>query len=523
MHTLAPTAVTASADEYQPGPMGDPLPEIRQTVRALLLSSPAFVTLDPPHKRQLAESMVKVCRTAAALIREEIDSVEQAQAWVPVSAMEASATRSANSSRQSPRRPLATAQSAGSEFSGVAAERVAGTTRAILNAVSFPRFVSELINGVFKAIVDANIQQMHSYVELLNNVATSTEGFADANLGPDRARAWLVERYPGSFELVGDVPEEGEQEEGEPLTRDVSVRLRPGASMPSPEALKTDLGLREDETVPGGDPERTLVPLARRALATQRQQMLATLVMLGMQRIVIESGRINASMRFHIDTHSAAQEDKGNTFDFRNQLNAAGSYGFGPWGASASMSNTIGYVSTQKTQTTEEMNTDLDLNSSVELIFKTDYLPLDRMAGTDKVDRIRVNTLNPEAEAKATGDARAAREKRIADSDTARRAGLDKAIAPPSAPPSMPSVSDTVAAAERAREDAAARENRGSVGAGASSGVKGSNAGGVASSDRKSPGGGGASAGSDRSGSGGSGLNRPATSISSTRPDPHTP
>ena len=47
--------------------------------------------------------------------------------------------------------PLARAQSAGSEFSGVAASRVAGTTRDILNAVSFPRFVTELINGVFKA------------------------------------------------------------------------------------------------------------------------------------------------------------------------------------------------------------------------------------------------------------------------------------------------------------------------------------------------------------------------------------
>jgi hypothetical protein len=50
-------------------------------------------------------------------------------------------------------------------------------------------------------------------------------------------------------------------------------------------------------------------------------------------------------------------------------------------GMDAKMQNTIGYVSTQKQQSTEEMNTDLDLNSSVELIFKTDYLPLDRMAG----------------------------------------------------------------------------------------------------------------------------------------------
>ena len=48
-------------------------------------------------------------------------------------------------------------------------------------------------------------------------------------------------------------------------------------------------------------------------------------------------------------------------------MNASGSFGVGLWGVSASMLNTIGYVSTQRTQTTEEMNTDLDLNSSVEV------------------------------------------------------------------------------------------------------------------------------------------------------------
>jgi hypothetical protein len=214
--------------------------------------------------------------------------------------------------------------------------------------------------------------------------------------------------------------------------------MRPGASLPSAEALRVDLGLREDESVPSGDPDRALVPFARRMLARQRQQMLATMVMLGMQRIVIESGRIHASMRFHIDTRSAAQEDRGSRFDFQNQITASGSIGAAGWGASASMSNTIGYVSTQRTQTTEEMNTDLDLNSSVELVFKTDYLPLERLAGGQQADRIRVNTLNPDAEAKAAADARTAREGRITAADTARRTSLDSALAPRPITPAPP-------------------------------------------------------------------------------------
>jgi hypothetical protein len=148
-------------------------------------------------------------------------------------------------------------------------------------------------------------------------------------------------------------------------------------------------------------------------------------------------------MRFHIDTRSAAADDRGSSFDVRNETEASGSFGYGPWGASAKVKNTIGYVSTQRTQTTEEMNTDLDLNSSVELVFKTDYLPLDRLAGQGQADRIRVQTLNPEAELKVAADERKARLAAQGKSEEARQSDLsdrlarraEPAPAPPPAPP----------------------------------------------------------------------------------------
>jgi len=283
---------SASAPGNASGP--EPLAIVRPAVRSLLLASPAFMELEPTQRRALAEAMVKVCHRAAILVHEEIESDAEAHRTAQLPA-----------DRASPSPPrLARAQSAGSEFSGVAASRVAGTTREILNAVSFPRFVTELINGVFKAMVDSNRQQMQSYVELLNNVAASTEGYADSNLGADRARQWLAERYPGSFVVEGESAED--RWEGEPAEpSEAFLRLRPGSSPPTPEALRVDLGLSPGESVPTGDPEQTLVPLARRALARQRQQSLATMVMLGMQRIVIDSGRIHASMRFHIDIRVA--------------------------------------------------------------------------------------------------------------------------------------------------------------------------------------------------------------------------
>jgi hypothetical protein len=84
--------------------------------------------------------------------------------------------------------------------------------------------------GVFKALVDANQQQLHSYVELIQNVAASTAGFADANVGLVGARRWLVERFPGSFTVEGE--SDGFDEPGQPLSpedqaqRDAGPRRR---------------------------------------------------------------------------------------------------------------------------------------------------------------------------------------------------------------------------------------------------------------------------------------------------------
>jgi hypothetical protein len=416
-----------------PRPAIDPLPHVRQSVRDLLLSSAAFHELDPESRRSLAQALVTVCHAAVALFQEEAQGdAAQGDALAPAAAP-----------------TLAAAQSAGTQLSGVAADRVAGTTRSILNAVSFPRFVTELINGVFKALVDSNQQQMRAYLDLIKNVAASTEGFADANLAPARARQWLVESFPAAFEFESAVDQNTDASDPGQEPR---VRLKDGAAPPSEAALRTMLGAAANETVSPGDPENGLVPLVRRTLARQRQQMLASMVMLGMQRIVVESGRLNAAMRFHIDTRSAAASDQGSSFDEHNQLEAGVKFGFGPWAVDAKMTNTIGYVSTERDQTTEEMNTSLDLNSSVELYFKTDYLPLERMAGQGQIDRIKVNTLNPDAEAQAAETERQQRLVSARQSEAARGSELDSALRPRdgtsrgsvAAPPAAPSMSPAV-------------------------------------------------------------------------------
>jgi len=426
----------AAAAATQPA-TGQALPVVRTAVRDLLSSSQAFHSLSPDERKSAAQAMVKVCQTAVSLMQEEATADMETKAATP-----------------RPARPaFASAQNAGQQFSGVSASKVAGTTQAILNAVSFPRFVTDLINGVFRAMVDSNRQQMASYVDLIKNVAASLDGYTENNLGQDQARQWLVDTFPGSFEIQGGADEDTDPEDRADENASAQVRMKDGASMPSEEALRGALGLGPDESVPSGDPEKSLMPFARRAIARQRQQVLASMVMMGMQRIVIESGRINAAMRFHIDTRSTASDESGSKFNVENQASVKANY----WGVEMAIKNTIGYVSTQKQQSTEEMNTDLDLNSSVELVFKTDYLPLDRMAGKGQVDRIKVNTINPDAEEKLASQERQARLQGARAADTARDNSIDAALKPAPAPAAPASPAPTPTAAAPAGDGAAAK------------------------------------------------------------------
>src|SRR4051812_31153630 len=200
------------------------------------MASDRYHALHPDTRREIAGALVKVAHTARSLSAEAEEAAS----------------------------PLAMAQGgAGAAFSGVATDRLAGTTQAVLNAVSFPRFVTELITGVFKAMNDSNQQQLQAYVELIRNVATSAEGFADAQVGVAGARAWLAEKFPANFVVQGPeddtTPEErakmSSEERAEATRerdRDTRLVLVDGAAMPNEAALRSALSLQPADALPSG-------------------------------------------------------------------------------------------------------------------------------------------------------------------------------------------------------------------------------------------------------------------------------
>ncbi|WP_196137484.1 hypothetical protein [Aliikangiella sp. G2MR2-5] len=431
----------ARAQKLYSEEQGAPPIWLRSAVREVLDKSDGFHQLEPEKKRSLAQAMVKVSSMAAKLIAEE----SLAEQKVNQSEISRDGTFESGLSELKDAPVLAYAQSQ-PEF-GESANRIAGVTRNVLNAVSFPRFVTDLVNGVFEAMLNSTSQQMQMYVELLNNVSASVEGFEQTQFSAHGIRVWLTEQFPDAFVLQGGDDDFGFDDEDDEPDEDAEpprLALRNGGSMPSQDAMRAVFGLTPGENISASNPEQ-LVPYARRQVARQRQQMLATMVQMGMQRIVIDSGKINASMRFHIDTRSAANQDRGREFGMQNRVKAAGRFGMGPWGASAEVENNISYVSTQRSQRTEEINTDLELNSSVELNFRTDYLPLNEMAAEAQADRIRRASLNPSAANDTSAGDRATRqrEQRAAERERANRMQLNQpnTASTPLTPPASGSVS----------------------------------------------------------------------------------
>ena len=385
--------------------------ELRHAVRESLLAQPFYAALDPDDRRTIAHSLIRIAHAARLLDDETVVTPPKPRA-----------------------QPAARVMSANDELGGRAVDSMAGTTRKMLNAISFPRFVNELITGVFKAMLDTNQQQLQQYVELVRGVSQSLEGFSALGGGnDDMAKRWLADQFPQSFAI--ELPEKDEladpDEEPEPL------RLITRGAPPAEDALRAALSLEPGEQVPtSGGPE--LIAFVRRSLARNRQQMLATMIQMGMQRIVVDSGRISAGMRFHIDATSAAAEQRHTGFDTRTTIGASASASLGWWSASASVNSTIGYVSTTDTQTREEVNASADLTSSVELHFRTDQVPLDRIASQQTVQRLQLNTLNPERELQIAADTDRARVSANQALEATRAARPAAPLAPTGTGPAAP-------------------------------------------------------------------------------------
>lgn len=246
-----------------------------------------------------------------------------------------------------------------------ATETIARRTGAMVNEIDFPGFVAQLVHGTFDAIVDASIRQMESYSGLVSAVAKTVDQFTEENVSANQARDWLATRYPGDVKLL--LPD-GERSE---------PQLVPQAEGLMPTWLK-DFGI-DGEELTAELIEQRLLPQVRTHIGSERQQLLATMVMLGLNRVAVRDGSISAKVMFR----AAARDATGVQYATSNDPKAVANWGERGSQTYAAQATTM--VSTLAVNAQNESNVRADLFGEVKINFVSETLPLERLADQAKI------------------------------------------------------------------------------------------------------------------------------------------
>ena len=368
---------------------------VRPQVRALLAQSPGFQALPAEQQREIAQTMVRVASFMAnpqGLAREEFANPQLAKELaLPAATNDAPAralSGAVDDAKGKASGKLGTF--AGADFKAGALQQGTQEFKNLVGAVDFPAFVGGLIQNVFQAIVTASIQQMEAYGKLLKSVAQTVDQFAQDNISHNNARDWLADKYPD----ILSIDMEGEEGSGPRLTmkgEDSDAGLR--RINQEQQLLKPITDLSDPEQ------EARLVGAARLQMARMRQQMLSSMVLLGINRIVVTDGLINAKVMFDFRASDQAQRRaRASLYDSemsRNTNVSGGGFAM-PWGGAASVNeNEQSHVTTVASSVDETSESKAELKAKltgeVRVNFKSDYFPMEKLASPGMIASIQGN------------------------------------------------------------------------------------------------------------------------------------
>jgi len=388
------------------------LPEVRALVKDALTKSPRFSALPETERKSLAQDTV----TALAYILGGADGASQPGAVTLADRPALPTTNPAQHVQEDFRKATAkdTGETGGQRFQksgAVAAQQGADALTGAISKVNFPTFVKGLIDGVFGAINSSTMSQLNAYAELVKNVAKSVEEFMKDNVSDNSARDNLLKKFPGqlSADLSGDRPK---------------LVPKDDADEQSLPAMFKDLGLPADTTLDEDTIEEKLVPAERRRMALDRQQMLATMVMMGVNRLVVTNGSIEASCLFELKTldllktadskrgQLGGQQGAGN-YDNRSTTTDTSSGG-GIWGAIFGGDDNSSHdewyrghwdsdtaqfsVTTSSSESSQDkVDLHVKLAGKVNVNFKSDYFPMERMTDVLAQNAIKEKAMGEQA------------------------------------------------------------------------------------------------------------------------------
>lgn len=240
-----------------------------------------------------------------------------------------------------------------------ATDAIGRRAAALADAIDFPTFVASLVHGTYDAIVDSSIKQVESFADLVGAVAKPLDQFAQENVTDGQARAWLIEQYPGDVTLVQD----GGEYRLEPL-----AKAGDDGQAPAP-AWLADFGAAGGE-INAETLESVVLPRARQRVAQHRLSTLSTMVLLGMQRVVVKDGTIAASLNFQAKARDRAAVQYATSNDPAS--------GQTTWGGRGMTGDVVTTVSTVAVNAQTDTDLKATLTGKVSINFASETLPLDR-------------------------------------------------------------------------------------------------------------------------------------------------
>jgi hypothetical protein len=269
------------------------------------------------------------------------------------------------------------------QFKASAVREGTSAFRDMVGAVDFPKFVASLVQGVFRAIVEASIQQMQAFGDLLAATSKSVDQFATDNITDGQARDYVANRHPESVKVD---------------TSGDRARLRPAGDGSDGEFGK-EYGL-DNVDLEDDAGEQQLVTNAKMQMARSRQQSLATMVLMGINRIVVTNGRINAKVVFDMRASDDAKRRRKAEMNDNEKDHEQSQTGWftnlvGGYDVSHDHETTVRSSVDENSEAKAEVKA--NLTGDVSINFKSETFPLERM-----VDLIGMQNIQQKAQPAAT-------------------------------------------------------------------------------------------------------------------------
>lgn len=256
-----------------------------------------------------------------------------------------------------------------SRFDNKNMDKAAKRMADMVDAVAFPDFVSDLLTGVFHANVQANIEQMEAYQNMLKQATKSLATYIQ-QITPEQSFAYLAENNSDEFGLsFPDMDDFGDEDSDKVILTDKNGN-----------PVDT-----EDTKI------KAKIMDAQIAMAKEQRALLRESVLMGVQRLVVDKGTIQAGLIIDISSKATVTKtEKGKT----NRDRKSSSWHLGGGGtARGRRGGTVGLgITTSKGQKSEirvasasgvqDDSLKAKMTGNVEITFRTDHFKLDNFKKT---------------------------------------------------------------------------------------------------------------------------------------------